>query len=195
MVALFGQLADAFDDSTWIAVFAVAFGSPLFGALMRVWVQGSFRGGFWGSLVIYYGVLLVIVPAGVMFGTDDIARVFYLLLLAGPILGLTLCVTARRNKQRKLAWFQSMPQFTLKRLFGFTALVAAELSFLTFIIGPRIRTYVHSEWAGTLILVWIVFGAFLGWLIFRRSRRAAEAACLGAMAHFAIAMVGLFNLQ
>jgi hypothetical protein len=101
VVALFGQLADAFDDSTWIAISAVGFGSPLFGALMRGCVQGSFRGDFWRGVAIYYGLLLAVVSAAILTGSVFVAIFFYVLLLAGPIFGLTLLATARRDKRGK----------------------------------------------------------------------------------------------
>jgi hypothetical protein len=93
---LFAQLADAFDNSTWIIIFAVGFGSPLFGALMRAGIQGSLRGRYWRPVAVYYGLTLSVV-AVLCLGIHWIILViaFYLLLLAGPVVGLTLLAGSR----------------------------------------------------------------------------------------------------
>jgi hypothetical protein len=88
-----------------------------------------------------------------------------------------------------------MPQFSLKHIFAITSLAAAELFFLTFLVGPRIRTYLWSSWGAVMICVWIVFGAYLGMLAFRRTSHVAAGMCAGATVHFVIAIYGLLNYQ
>lgn len=87
---LVAQLADAFDGR----IFAFCLGLPLIGAFTRVCIQGYFRGKFWRWIAAYYCLGVAAVAWAALFDSTFAAGCSYLMLLAGPILGLMLMVTA-----------------------------------------------------------------------------------------------------
>lgn len=87
---LLAQIADAFDKSTWTIIFCVGFGTPLLGCALSMLRWSAQTKRRWQLIAVYYALSLGCFIGLTFLETLWVAVPFYLLLLAGPILGCVL---------------------------------------------------------------------------------------------------------
>ena len=88
---LIAQLIDMFDDSTWYLIFFIGFGSPAVGCLFSCMkrsdrlVRVVYAAAYYSLLGIVYAVMAYMRRESMI-----TVAAFFFLLMAGPILGITL---------------------------------------------------------------------------------------------------------
>ncbi len=88
---LIAQLGDMFDDSTWYLIFFIGFGSPAVGCLLGCMK----RYGRMPRLIdaaVYYSLLGIVYAVAAYMRRESLITfaAFSFLLMAGPVLGITL---------------------------------------------------------------------------------------------------------
>ncbi len=87
---LLAQIADAFDKTTWTIIYCIGFGTPLLGCALSMLRPSARTRQRWQLIAVYYALSLGCFLGLTFHESLLVAIPFYLLLLAGPIIGAVL---------------------------------------------------------------------------------------------------------
>ena len=87
---LLAQIADAFDKTTWTVIFCIRFATPLLGCALSMLRRSARTKYRWQFIAVYYVLSLGCFLGLRFYESLGTAVPFYLLLLAGPMIGCVL---------------------------------------------------------------------------------------------------------